>query len=670
MNPHSEKDDKKSPILENKKEEKESMLTKGEEKFTPPSSKNFEKKEEEMKKFKMEYKEDPAKNKLSLRDGILTLIGNQLHHILFGCVMVIFNLNTYLMSYLRHYQEKKTITLQYNYFIGPIMSITMGLFTPTVGVIENKLGLKLSIILGDLLTLWFTVILYFSKNYYFDLFAFFVNSLGSSMGALMSRNLMGYFFHVRGKLTGLLSVIGSLVSSGYNIIGEKTIVNPNSEEAVVDHAYYSFEVCKNLLKYYRFCWFCIVIGTTLAVIFIVPFDKRKHVHLFKPKGLKGFDKEKFKNFSTKKNMPNKDVKIDDKIGPLIPEDEKIVENKNEIKIAPEVKIEDNKKKGIKEDENINIDNEKEIEEEKRDIVKELSKKKVKSKKNDFSKTTSVPAILVTNKDIILNNPEIVGNPGDIEEKNKPTIRSKRSLSVPFKKYAPKFPLINIIPDMEVVAIAPAPSSKPTRKKFNIKFIKQALKSRRVLFLFLMGLFSAPLSNFLMSTWRPIGIRKGVPTRYLQNIGTYRPFITCAATLIFSTLSDYVPFRYLYFIFSILSTFVGVTFCFTFKNPAFFTFIILLNSVIFSGKMSITGPHYMKVFGLRYYIEIGGVIGLSRVFMSPLCTIFIFLFETYIAAPEGKQVSDIPYIILFTVTGFLNAIAAVLSLFETEELFTP
>jgi hypothetical protein len=87
-------------------------------------------------------------------------------------------------------------------------------------------------------------------------------------------------------------------------------------------------------------------------------------------------------------------------------------------------------------------------------------------------------------------------------------------------------------------------------------------------------------------------------------------------------------------------------------------------------MSITGPHYMKVFGLRYYIEIGGVIGLSRVFMSPLCTIFIFLFETYIAAPEGKQVSDIPYIILFTVTGFLNAIAAVLSLFETEELFTP
>ena len=87
-------------------------------------------------------------------------------------------------------------------------------------------------------------------------------------------------------------------------------------------------------------------------------------------------------------------------------------------------------------------------------------------------------------------------------------------------------------------------------------------------------------------------------------------------------------------------------------------------------MSITGPHYMKVFGLKYYIEIGGVIGLSRVFMSPLCTIFIFIFGTYIAAPEGKQVSDTTYLILFITTGLLNVVAAVLSLFETEEEYSP
>ena len=650
----------------NMNEKKDEPILKGESLTKPVEEKHVE---AELKPRKppgmFNPKDDPlyaAKKKVTLRDGILTLIGNEFNRIGFGCLMVIFNLTTYLMSYLRHYQEKKTITLQYTYFIGPVMSITMGLFTPTVGYLEHKLGLKLSIVLGSLLCLWSSVILYLSKNYYFDLFAFFVNSIGSSMMALMSRNLMGYFFHVRGKLSGILSVVGSLVSSAYNVIGEKWIVNPNSEEATVKGGYYTFEVCQNLLVYLRITWICITIGTILTVIFVVPYDPKKHVRLFAPKDFKGFDKEKMKQFKKREFKKDK-IQEDDKIGPLIPDDEK---EKNKKKKDTDKNVENN--------DNININEEKEIKEEERDKVNpkdiKLNVKNKKKNKNDFGKTTSVPAFLISDKDKLLYDSLI--NKDDKEENNdvkKNPLKKKRSQSVSYKQHSRmKMPLINIIPELEAVAIPP-PSEKP-RKRFNFQLIKSALKSRRVLFLFLMGVFSAPLGNFLMSTWRPLGIRKGVPTKYLQDIGTYRPFITCAATLIFSTLTDYCPFRYLYFIFSILSTIVGITFCFSFNSPFLFTLIILLNNVVFTGKMSITGPHYMKVFGLKYYIEIGGVIGLSRVFMSPLCTIFIFIFETYIAAPEGKQISDTPYFILFFTTGLLNVVAAILSLFETEEEFSP
>ena len=624
-------------------------------------------------------KDDPlyeAKKKQTLRDGILTLIGNECHRIGFGCLMVIHNLTTYLMSYLRHYQDEKTITLQYSYFIGPVMSITMGLFTPTVGMLEHKMGLKLCIILGSILCLWSSVILYFSKNYYMDLFSFFVNSLGSSMMALMSRNVMGYFFHVRGKLSGILSVIGSLVSSAYNVVGEKWIVNPNSEEAIIDHSYYSLSVCQNLLIFLRICWVCIIIGTILTVIFVVPFDPKKHIRLFAPKnfnGFKGFDKEKMNQFK-KKDFKKEKIENDDKIGPLMPEENKEV-NKEENKVKSKEKNKEENNNNIEKDEIINIDKEKEIKEEERDKVNpkdiKLKVKDKKKKKKDFDKTSSVPAFLVTNKDKLLYNQLINEESENKEEdnklKNEPDLKKKRSLSVSYKQHSRmKIPLINMIPEIEVVAVGP-PIKK--RQKFNLKLIKKALKSRRVLFLFLMGLFSSPLSNFLMSTWRPLGIRKGIPTKYLQDIGTYRPFITCAATLIFSTLSDYCPFRYLYCIFSVLASIVGITFCFTLNSPGLFTIIILLNSVVFAGKMSITGPHYMKVFGLKYYIEIGGVIGLSRVFMSPLCTVFIFLFETYIATPTG-EVNITPYIILFVTTGILNIIPAILCLFETEELFSP
>ena len=672
MNP--EKDVKSEPILNNEKEEDKGLVTeKPENENKPPifipnkEDKNSLKKNE----FPEKEKENPilaAKKRQTIRDGILTLIGNEFHRIASGCIMVIFSLTTYLMSYLRHYQTKKTITLQYTYFIGPVMSITMGLFTPTVGMIENKLGLKLSLILGSLLSIWSVIILYLSKNYYIDLFAFFVNSLGSSMSALLSRNLMGYFFHVRGKLTGILSVVGSFVSSAYNIIGEKWIVNPHSEEAIIDRSYYSFEVCENLLTYFKFCCLVLSIGTLLTVIFIVPFDKKKHVMLFVPKGFKGFDKSKMRQFDKPKMKQfdkKTEIKKEDidqqKIGPIIPDDEKS-EKSEKKKIA---KVEEKQENENKEEENIKID----------EIVKKENPKKDKKDKNkkDFSKTSSVPAFLITNKDKLLFSSGVMENDENSEgdDNIKIPLQKKRSQSISYKEIntAAKLPLINVIPEMEVVAVANPNRGK--RNKFNIHFIMKALKSRRVLFLFLMGLFSAPLGNFLMSTWRPIGIRKGVPTRYLQNIGTYRPFITCATTLIFSTLTDYVPFRYLYVIFSVLSSIIGVTFCFTFDSPVLFTIIILLNNVVFTGKMAITGPHYMKVFGLKYYIEIGGVIGLSRVFMSPLCTVFIFLFETYIAAPEGgKPVSDTPYIILFVTTGLLNIIAAILGIFEGEDLYTP
>lgn len=617
-----------------------------------------EKKEDKLtlKNEKEEQFEDPkfiSKRKQTFKDGILTLIGNEFHRIGFGCLMVIHNLTTYLISYLRHYQDEKSITLQYSYFIGPVMSITMGLFTPCVGIIENKIGLKLSLVLGGILNLWSSVILYFSKNYYFDLFAFFISSLGSGLSVLLSRNLMGYFFHVRGKLSGILSVIGSLVSAGYNEIGEKWIVNPNSEEATVDKSYYTYDVSKNMLAFLRICWICIIVSTALTVIFIVPFDKKKHIQLFKPKRSKEFDKKK--KYMKIKGKIKEEILQDDKIGPLIPEDEKIEEPK----------------------EKMDEENEKELKEEERDIVNELKpkgKRKNKERKDDFSKTLSVPIFNISSKDKSLYSSNLIDNISkEINNEEHKNYQRKRSHSVTNTSLMPsKTLLLNLIPEIEVVAVPPL--DKPTRKKFSLQLIKQALKSRRVLFLFLMGLFSSPLGNFLMSTWRPIGIRKGIPTIYLQNIGTYRPFITCGATLIFSTLSDYVPFRYMYFGFSILSTIIGVTFCFTFRSPGFFSFIILLNSIVFAGKMSITGPHYMKVFGLKYYIEIGGVIGLSRVFMSPLCTVFIFLFETYIAAPEDgqdpAQVSDMPYIILFVTTGLLNVVSAILSLFETEELYQP
>ena len=136
----------------------------------------------------------------------------------------------------------------------------------------------------------------------------------------------------------------------------------------------------------------------------------------------------------------------------------------------------------------------------------------------------------------------------------------------------------------------------------LQIIKKSLKSKRILKLFLMGLFSIPLMNFLVNMWRPIAIRKGIPTIYQQNLNTLRPYVACASTLVFSWLSDTIPFRYLYSVLAFISSFVGIFFCFTLKSPVLFMLILLLNTIASSGRMAITGPHYMKVFGLKHLLK--------------------------------------------------------------------
>ena len=105
---------------------------------------------------------EKEKKKKVYRDGIITLIGSQIHSTGFGSLYALFNLNRYLISYLRYYQEgEKTLTYEYTYAISLVMSIAVGLFTPFVSIFENKLGLIKALILGALIDIIGTVIIFF-----------------------------------------------------------------------------------------------------------------------------------------------------------------------------------------------------------------------------------------------------------------------------------------------------------------------------------------------------------------------------------------------------------------------------------------------------------------------------------------------------------------------------
>ena len=184
----------------------------------------------------------------------------------------------------------------------------------------------------------------------------------------------------------------------------------------------------------------------------------------------------------------------------------------------------------------------------------------------------------------------------------------------------------------------------------------------------MAFFSTPLASFFNSQWRNIAIRNKIPTSYQQFIVVTNSIIRCISTLVFGWLSDSVSFRYLYVVLSFTLTFIGIIYCFTFKSPFLFTLTILVHTLAVSGKMAIGMPHFIKVFGLKHYIEISTIIQIPSSILRPLCSVFLFLFDSKYK-DNGPETSHGPYFILYIVIGLLNGISAVLSLFETEDKFS-
>jgi MFS family permease len=484
---------------------------------------------------------DKGKKNLLLIAGVRNLIANEINAVAFNALMSLMTVNIYRISYLRHFQEEKTLDLQYSYFNSVVFSITMAVTNLFATTFEKKLGLKRVIILGVIIRSVSYVILYFSKFFFLDLFSYFVLALSLSPVMLMGRNFMHFFFEIRGKLTGALAIVGALLSSGFKIIAEKIVVNPESDEADVDEKFYTYDVSKRVNNYIIVVFIINIVNSILVLLIIVPYNKEKH-----GKGL---------SFGGRSS--SRDSSINDS------------EEKN---------------------------------------------KETTEEENDKKKET-------------------------IEEENKNNEENQLDNN----------------------------ERKPPKRSFKKTFIKKAIKSKRIIILSLVSLFTSPLISFFGHQWRNIAIRNNIPTSYQQNIIAIVPFVNCFSQLVFGWISDSISFRYIYSILSFILSFIGIIFCFSFKSPILFSICIIVFNLASNGRMSIGGPHYMKVFGLKNYIEISTIIRLPTTIVNTISPFLMFFFDNQLKDNRSENLF-IRYFILYLILAILNTVSAVLSLFETEDLF--
>lgn len=533
-------------------------------------------KEEKEKRIKHLEKKYLDKN--SVRNGIFSIIASIIHGIGLGSFFVFGNFSTYLISYLRHFEPEgqKSLTLKHTYFISPIFQIVMGIFIPISGVIEFKIGIKRSIILGAIIQTMGCSIFYFSHNYYLDLLGFFISAIGCSISlVLTSKNAVMYFFNKKGTISGILSLITTLNFSVFNAIGEKVIINPKSV-GPDNESFYPYEVSKNIVNYTLFQIAMIGITSLLCILFIVPYDMKASKKL----------NDKIQE-DKKENESKRKENIEERLLPG---------EGNENEDAAKTPLSwDNK------EENIKINDEKQAENEDKDT-----------------------------KNIDIQE--------DLKEKLPTEIENEVFNSVALNDSTVNMP----------------------QRKYSTAHIKKAIKNFRVWRFFIMSILSSPLSNFMMMTWRPIAIYKKLDTNAIQDVNTYSSIISSIATPLFGFLSDKVSFRILKVSLMVVSAIIGFFFYSSFNNITTFTIQFLVSRFVSSAGFQISGPHFMKVFGMQYYIEISGIIGIAEVIMSPICSFSVFFIESF------KSSIDSVYIFLFSAGAVLTTIAGILALFETEE----
>ena len=192
-----------------------------------------------------------------------------------------------------------------------------------------------------------------------------------------------------------------------------------------------------------------------------------------------------------------------------------------------------------------------------------------------------------------------------------------------------------------------------------KMLKFALKSRRLILFSIIVILQAPVANMAFSLYREIGEYEKIDVKYLQLIGSLYFIFECLSSFVFGLLCDYVKLKYLLLFINGVGTFVGFTYCLTFKNSL--VFFLVQNFLSFSagGYYPVKDCFLMKVFGKDIYIELSGYVSFLVAFSVNLLTPITYF---VISKLEKKELA---YWILFVSFGTFNLIGLILNFFLKE-----
>ena len=201
------------------------------------------------------------------------------------------------------------------------------------------------------------------------------------------------------------------------------------------------------------------------------------------------------------------------------------------------------------------------------------------------------------------------------------------------------------------------------KSTKVTQIKTAVYSKRTLRLFLMIFLFLPTINLINNTWRPIGIYYQINTYHLQLTTALYSLMGCISSLIFGLIGDKIQFRILFVLLSFCLVIVSFCFPLSFKNDIFYISEVLIMIFVSKGYNTIIDSHFIQVYGIKNFVEIGGIIKTPGGICEVLCVIISFYLENHFTGDKNLM-----YKYMYIVTGISNIISLILGCFEGDDIF--
>ena len=199
-------------------------------------------------------------------------------------------------------------------------------------------------------------------------------------------------------------------------------------------------------------------------------------------------------------------------------------------------------------------------------------------------------------------------------------------------------------------------------------IKKIMKNYRIWLIASLGALAGFSCGYVLNTFRTfvsLTQKEKEDGQIIKYLGSFILICLCIFGPIFGYLTDKLGFRVIISTVTFLGILDSVGLAIFLDHAILYRIFMCTAGIIMSGLIASINPHVMGVFGIKYALELNGIVGVFLGVSNLIGAIASFIFGIF--WPKGSEIIK-PYRIVFIVASACNIIAFILQWFEPVEEF--